>query len=87
MTRYLLVVAGDIEPELKGPYKTEAGRDTAALAHKRAHGDRDGLFMLDITAQGRPRVASYSGAFFGDDSPGDFIEPFPADRHGLGRRK
>lgn len=61
---YLLVIEGDVEPVVIGPFPTMEDRDDDALEHRWQEGDRDGLFMLDITDDGRPIVNSYSGAFF-----------------------
>ena len=56
--RHLLIVHGDIEPELIGPFSDEDQRDDAAMARRREHGDEDGIFMLDIDRGGRPGVAA-----------------------------
>ena len=61
---YLLIVYGDIDPEVIGPFADEDQRDNAALVFRRNHGDEDGIFMLSVAGGGRPHVAAYSGAFF-----------------------
>jgi hypothetical protein len=64
MRHYLLVVVGDIEPELRGPFLSAAVRDKAAKRHKARRADADGLFRLDVPARGRPEVGAYPGWFF-----------------------
>ena len=46
---YLLMVAGDVEPELWGPYGTDAQRLHAARVHRNECGDEDGLYRVDAT--------------------------------------
>lgn len=45
---YLLSIAGDVDPELGGPYDTDRERVEAAADYRRAHGDEDGLYRLDL---------------------------------------
>ena len=61
---YLLIVYGDIDPEVIGPFANEGQRDNAALAFRRDHGDEDGIFMLTLNGNERPSVDAYSGGFF-----------------------
>ena len=60
--RHLLSIAGDVEPELSGRYDNERERTEAAQDYRRAHGDADGLFRLDIAADGRVTVDTFTGA-------------------------
>ena len=46
---HLLSIAGDVEPTLSGAYDTEQERTEAAADYRRAHGDEDGLFRVDVT--------------------------------------
>ena len=46
---HLLSIAGDVEPTLSGAYDTEQERLEAAADYRRAHGDEDGLFRVDVT--------------------------------------
>jgi hypothetical protein len=63
---WLVVVVGDGEPEIHGPYKDGDERDAAALEHRKGdEGDEDGIFKLDC--EGTPEVETYSGGFFDDD--------------------
>jgi len=61
---YLVIVYGDIEPELF-PFKTTLERDNAAIEHKRANADDDGIFKLDVV-NGIPEMTTYSNKFFWD---------------------
>ena len=64
--KYLLIMHGDIEPEVIGPYDTEDQRDKAALAYRAEHGRDDGVFMLTTDAAGVPAVDAYCGGFFAE---------------------
>ena len=57
---YLLVVHGDVEPELLGPYSGDLDRKEAAQDYRRAHGDEDGLFRVDATGD-RVTVGTFTG--------------------------
>ena len=59
-TNYLLVMHGDVEPELRGPFSTAADRDDAARLWRKENGDDDGLFRVD--AAGHVEIASFTGA-------------------------
>ena len=68
-TYYVLIVLGDIEPELRGPYRDAEDRDLAAKQHrKRDVSENDGIFWLDVGEHGKPEVGSYSGGFFDEES-------------------
>ena len=56
---YLLVMHGDVEPELRGPFTDDERTDRARLWRKE-HGDDDGLFRVDAT--GPVEIASFTGA-------------------------
>jgi hypothetical protein len=62
---YLVIVVGDVEPELEGPFSCEDARDDAARRYRKTNGDYDGLYWLDI--DGVPEIGAYSGAFFEKD--------------------
>ena len=70
---YLLHIIGDIEPEIRGLYKSEETRDRAALLLKKKVGDEDGIFMLDMVTKRKwciptiPKVRVYSAAFFSEE--------------------
>lgn len=61
---YLLVIEGDIEPEVYGPYPSEGHRDLAARKYRIENGDDDGVYALDISSlTNKPVVSAYSGGF------------------------
>ncbi len=91
---YVLEIEGDIEPKLRGPYKSTDARDRAA---KRLRGKdkekENGIFALDLMNNGKIRVWAYSAGFLEgafetqDDDPTEVIdapsEPLKSiDRHG-----
>ena len=59
--RYLLSIAGDVEPQLSEPLATDRERVEAAQDYRRAHGDEDGLYRLDVQPDGRVSVDTFSG--------------------------
>jgi hypothetical protein len=70
--RHLLVVHGDVEPEVLGPYPREAERTKAARRIRKAVGNDSGIYMLDVERSPkvpeRPCICAcaYSGGFFRD---------------------
>jgi len=63
---YVLLIHGDIEPEVIGPFETEEARDQAAKALRADDSDMDnGIFSLNCT--GKPEVDSYSGGYLGGE--------------------
>jgi hypothetical protein len=64
MKYYVLVVWGDLDPEVFGPYSSEEERNRQAKALYKEHGDRNGYYSLDCEADCAPIVGSWSGAFF-----------------------
>jgi len=63
---YVLLIHGDIEPEVIGPFDSEEARDQAAKALRSGDSDMDnGIFSLDCT--GKPKVKAYSGGFLSGD--------------------
>ena len=43
----LLVLHGDVEPRVLGPYRDDDERLEAARCHRAENGDQDGLYRLD----------------------------------------
>ena len=71
MKLYLMVTVGDVEPEIKGPFATADERDAAAKAHRKQDPDKsDGMYMLDVDADGGLKAGAYAGGFFDDPSFG-----------------
>ena len=58
------MVVGDIEPALHGPFARAGGRDRHARELRAKHGDRNGIYPLDVSAKGFPDVGAYAGGFF-----------------------
>jgi hypothetical protein len=77
LTEYrLLVVKGDVKPELRGLFESEDARDSEAKRYRKEDdpGMKDGLYALDIVA-GEPRVDSYSGGFFEEAEEPEGVKP------------
>lgn len=63
-TFWLIIVYGDVEPELYGPYTKEEYRDISAKSHRKRDPDiNDGIYKLTIIDR-IPTVEPYSGGFF-----------------------
>lgn len=60
MKLYLLVIEGDVEPSVKGPYKTDRSR-LAAARRIRAKSDEDGVYRANVDEAGVLRVYPFSG--------------------------
>lgn len=67
MKYYVLMVWYDTDPGLFGPFADEESRDQKAKRIRKKEGDRHGYFRMNITDDGKPEVAGYSGAFFEED--------------------
>lgn len=62
MRRYLIVVEGDVEPRLEGPYDDDTQRLGAALRHREQDEEwKDGMYRLDIDWDGNPTIDSFAG--------------------------
>lgn len=59
---YVLVVWGDIEPQLIGPFETPGERDGKAREIRAQYGKENEIFPVD--SAGAIDINSYSGAFF-----------------------
>lgn len=68
-TYWLVIVCGDVEAELQGPFATDELRDVAAKKYRAQDGDEspDGIHWLDVDSQGIPSIGDYSGGFFDTD--------------------
>jgi hypothetical protein len=65
---YVLVIWGDVSPDLQGPFADELQRDTRARELKAEYGDEHGIYALEVDSQGRPRVSSYLAMFFDQET-------------------
>ena len=62
MKHFLLIIHGDVEPELLGPM-SQTQRDSAARRQRCSDADlSDGLYPLDIDEQGNPTVGAFANA-------------------------
>ena len=66
MKFYVLHVVGDVDPELLGPFADETERDNKAAELFKETGGEDGVFAMDIDANGIPSVLTYSSTFAED---------------------
>ena len=57
---YLLVIHGDVEPELLGPFSTESSRTDRARLHREEHW-RLRTYLYRVNATGTVDVDSYTG--------------------------
>ena len=61
---YVLEIEGDIEPKLRGSYKSPDTRDRAARRLREKDGEKEnGIFALDLMNNGKIRVWAYSAGF------------------------
>jgi hypothetical protein len=71
--RFLIQMEGGLEPTVRGPYATEAGRDWAARDIHRKMDEDDNLIAVDIHQVGpddnHPVIKAYafSGGFFEEE--------------------
>jgi len=64
---WLIIVIGDVEPHLHGPYPNEDTRDKWAKHHRSNDPEKkDGIYKLTTWGGGFPTIDSYSGGFFED---------------------
>lgn len=61
---YVLLIEGDVEPSLIGPFMDSKDRDNEAIRLKLEHGDNSGIFALDTDTARKPEVWAYSNSFF-----------------------
>jgi hypothetical protein len=59
---FLLVIYGDVSSEVEGPFVDDDYRVDRAREIKRARGDKDGLFRLNISENGAPEISDFGGA-------------------------
>jgi len=73
MKHYLIIVWGDVEPQLCGPFPTQEARDQEAYNHRSEDTEmKDGMYMLDIDDidpdwDSRVSIDSYSGGSIMDE--------------------
>jgi hypothetical protein len=62
MKAYLLILWGDCEPEMRGPFATPDQRDTVAREVRREYGTGHGLFRIDVRIDGAYEASVFRGA-------------------------
>ena len=67
MKRYLLIIENDVSARLCGPVKSDVVRLAVAKNIKKARGDKDGLFRLNILSNGRPIVGDFGAMEFDEE--------------------
>ena len=67
MKHYLIVVEGDIEPSVEGPFTPKKLAAQARESRKQDPEQQNGLFWLDIDKNGKPKIGAWSGGFFEDE--------------------
>lgn len=63
---YVIIVYGDIEPDLHGPFNTSEEQDIRAK-ELRKDNPEDGIYWLSIGEDGEPEIGAYSGGFFEEE--------------------
>jgi len=59
---YLLIMVGDVEPELSGPYEDPDAVLQAARNHRLDDGEmEDGLFRVTVRSNGVPEIDAFAG--------------------------
>lgn len=62
MKAFLLILWGDCEPEMRGPFATPDQRDTVAREVRREYGPGHGLFRIDVGVDGTYEASVFSSA-------------------------
>jgi hypothetical protein len=68
MKAYLLILWGDCEPEMRGPFATPDQRDTIAREVRREYGAGHGLFRIDVGLDGTYEASVFRGPESGNGS-------------------
>lgn len=66
---YLLIIYGDVEPELLGPYENKMVRDQAAKDYRTNDNQdlSDGIFLMESESPIKPVIETITGDFFEED--------------------
>ena len=62
MKYYLIEIWGDVEPDIISEHSTDKERLEAARTHREEHGDKCGLYRLDITEKGIPSIIAFGSS-------------------------
>lgn len=58
---YLLVMEGDVSPDLQGPFQTDEQRTACAIQYRKDYSDDDGLYRLDVPRGTPITVGTFDG--------------------------
>ena len=78
---YLLLMFGDVDPDVFGPYRDEDERTQAARRYRAENGTDDGLFRVDSSHE--PAITAFSGAELDVKCNPDYAGPWRLDLSGL----
>ena len=61
---YILFIAGDVEPQIIGPFASELKRDKTIRALREKHGSQHGYFRLEQNPSGSLLAAAYANSWW-----------------------
>ncbi len=64
---YILFIAGDVEPQIIGPFASELKRDQTIRALREKRGGQHGYFRLEQSPPGSLLVAAYANSWWQDE--------------------
>ena len=64
---YILFIAGDVEPQIIGPFASELKRDQTIQALREKHGSQHGYFRLEQNPLGSLLAAAYANSWWQDE--------------------
>ena len=69
MEYFLLIIHGDVDPEIIGTFIDRDSRDESAYKYRKVNDPEgnDGIFALETHFGKKPSVSSYSAAFFEEE--------------------
>ena len=59
MKYYYIFIWGDIEPYLSQQFLNTQERDKAARERRKKEGDNHGIYWLDVSSKGIPKIGPY----------------------------
>ncbi len=64
---YILFIAGDVQPQIIGPFASELKRDKTIRALREKSGSQHGYFRLEQSPLGRLLAAAYANSWWQDE--------------------
>jgi len=64
---YILFIAGDVQPQIIGPFSSELKRDKTIRALRKKRGSQHGYFQLEQSALGSLLAAAYANSWWQDE--------------------